>query len=295
MEIVDYRPEYRGAFEALVLEWVEKLFRVETADRPVLDDPEAALLRPGGFIFLARSDGELVGTCGLSRRDAGTLELVKLSVTAHARGRGVGELLTRFCVERARRAGARRIVLETNSRLDAANAVYAKLGFTPDASVLTGEFDRADLGFALRLPPPDPILVVGCDRLAACHAVRRRVFIKGQGVPEEVDLDGQDPYCTQLLALDGEAPIGTARLRDAGEAAKVERVAVVEERRGTRLGRALMRSLEEEAQLRGHTQIVLNAQSSQIGFYDHLGYVSEGGEFIEADIRHQAMRKRLAI
>ena len=53
-----------------------------------------------------------------------------LVVDPAARGRGVGELLVRACLERARAAGKRRMVLSTDVRMAAAHRLYERLGFT---------------------------------------------------------------------------------------------------------------------------------------------------------------------
>ena len=53
-----------------------------------------------------------------------------LAVDPAVRGRGVGELLVRTCLERARAAGKRRMVLSTDPRMAAAHRLYERLGFT---------------------------------------------------------------------------------------------------------------------------------------------------------------------
>ena len=53
-----------------------------------------------------------------------------LAVDPAVRGRGVGELLVRTCLDRARAAGKRRMVLSTDPRMAAAHRLYQRLGFT---------------------------------------------------------------------------------------------------------------------------------------------------------------------
>jgi ribosomal protein S18 acetylase RimI-like enzyme len=53
-----------------------------------------------------------------------------LVVDPTAQGRGVGELLVRTCLERARAAGKRRMVLSTDPRMTAAERLYRRMGFT---------------------------------------------------------------------------------------------------------------------------------------------------------------------
>ena len=52
-----------------------------------------------------------------------------LVVDPAARGRGIGELLVTTCLDRARAAGKRRMVLSTDPRMTAAHRLYDRLGF----------------------------------------------------------------------------------------------------------------------------------------------------------------------
>ena len=131
------------------------------------------------------------------------------------------------------------------------------------------------------------------DALATCQAIRRTVFVEGQGVPEALEIDGLDPDCTQFLARAGDRPVGTARLRELGGRAKAERVAVLAGHRRDGAGRALMQALEAEARRRGHRELVLNAQVEVLPFYERLGYTVCGAGFEEAGIPHRPMRKAL--
>lgn len=53
-----------------------------------------------------------------------------LVVDPAARGRGVGELLVSGCLDRARAAGKRRMVISTDPRMTSAHRLYERLGFT---------------------------------------------------------------------------------------------------------------------------------------------------------------------
>jgi ribosomal protein S18 acetylase RimI-like enzyme len=53
-----------------------------------------------------------------------------LVVDPAVRGRGVGELLVRTCLQRARDAGKGRMVLSTDPRMTSAHRLYERLGFT---------------------------------------------------------------------------------------------------------------------------------------------------------------------
>lgn len=132
------------------------------------------------------------------------------------------------------------------------------------------------------------------DALADAHAVRLAVFVEGQGVPEEIEIDGEDDDARHLVAYDGETPVGTARLREPDPGvAKVERVAVVESHRGRGIGRRLMYDLEDLARGEGMDEAVLHAQTAVEEFYEALGYETTSDVFEEAGIPHVEMRKAL--
>jgi predicted GNAT family N-acyltransferase len=132
------------------------------------------------------------------------------------------------------------------------------------------------------------------SELPACLEIRRRVFVAEQRVSEEIEVDGLDPGCAQFLAwLDG-LPVGTARLRVAEGKAKIERVAVLADRREAGVGRALMATLEQHARDAGFAVVVLNAQARVADFYERIGYRREGDVFLEADIPHVHMTKALS-
>jgi len=126
----------------------------------------------------------------------------------------------------------------------------------------------------------------------AAIAVRRAVFVEEQGVPEGIELDGEDSEAVHFLATAAEEPVGTARLRfpDA-ETAKAERVAVLADHRGQGLGSELMACVESEARDRNCSRLVVHAQTAVEPFYDSLGYRVASDEFLEAGIPHAEMRK----
>ena len=127
----------------------------------------------------------------------------------------------------------------------------------------------------------------------ACAAIRRRVFIEEQNVPEELELDDLDATAVHLLATQDGRPVGTARLLIEGESAKIGRVAVLPEMRGTRAGAALMRAALDELRARGVTKAKLGAQTHAIGFYEKLGFTVHGPEYDDAGIPHRDMSRSL--
>ncbi|MFB6138916.1 MAG: GNAT family N-acetyltransferase [Halosimplex sp.] len=141
------------------------------------------------------------------------------------------------------------------------------------------------------------------DREAAL-AVRREVFVEEQGVPEDLEMDGRDDDAVHFLAVDdsgtdgaapvGGDPVGAARFREVDPGVgKVERVAVVADRRGEGIGRELMATLEATAAERGVERLVMHAQTDVEAFYARLGYETTSGVFEEAGIDHVEMEKSL--
>lgn len=129
------------------------------------------------------------------------------------------------------------------------------------------------------------------DDRHAVYAVRHRVFVQEQGVPEEIEQDALDAEADHALMLDATGrPVATGRLLPDGH---IGRVAVLPEWRGRGLGRRIMEYLTELAGRRGLERIELNAQLDALGFYEALGYEPVGETFIEAGIVHQAMRLAL--
>ena len=135
-------------------------------------------------------------------------------------------------------------------------------------------------------------IVVTTD-FAACLAIRRKVFVEEQSVPEELEYDAADATAVHLLAtLDGR-PVGTARLLIDGAEGKIGRVAILQDCRGTGAGAALMRAALEELRARGVTTARLGAQTHALGFYEKLGFTACGPIYDDAGIPHRDMSRPL--
>ena len=80
-EIIDFEPDHADHFKALIVEWISKYYTLEEADYKVLDHPVDSIIAPGGHIFMARYQGEIVGTCGLMKMTEDSYELVKMAVS----------------------------------------------------------------------------------------------------------------------------------------------------------------------------------------------------------------------
>ncbi len=130
------------------------------------------------------------------------------------------------------------------------------------------------------------------DDLAACFEIRKKVFINEQKVPKNLEIDGLDEDCLQYLAMDGETPVATCRLRIIENIAKIERVAVLKNYRGRGIGRDLMQHvIKESVENPAIKRIKLGAQISAAEFYTRLGFEKIGEHYMDAGIEHIDMIK----
>lgn len=127
--ILPYRDEFAPDFDRLNREWLTRYFSVEPLDEEYLRNPRGKILAPGGEIFVAMLDGEVVGTCAAVPETERSFELVKLAVAPKAQGRGIGRQLVRRVIDFARERRARRLVLWSASKLGPAVRIYEALGF----------------------------------------------------------------------------------------------------------------------------------------------------------------------
>ena len=150
VSVVPYDASHHEAFRRLNEAWISRYFRLEAPDLRVLEAPQEQILDKGGHILVAVRDGEPIGVCALLRVDDQTFELAKMAVAEHARGLGAGYLLGEAAKARARAAGASRLILESNTVLEPAIALYRKLGFT-EFTGAPSEYDRCNIHMALDL------------------------------------------------------------------------------------------------------------------------------------------------
>ncbi|MBS0583313.1 MAG: GNAT family N-acetyltransferase [Proteobacteria bacterium] len=130
----------------------------------------------------------------------------------------------------------------------------------------------------------------------ACRAVREAVFVVEQRVPIEEEWDELDAVSEHVLARDAAgAPIGTGRLvpPQANGPARIGRMAVLKSWRGRHVGDALLQALVGRAHTLGYATLEMHAQSHAIAFYERHGFEVFGDEFLECEIAHRHMRRRL--
>ena len=121
------------------------------------------------------------------------------------------------------------------------------------------------------------------------YSIRTRVFVKEQGVPEEIELDDDDQRAVHFLAfIDGKA-VGTARVVIRHGNAKIGRMAVLKKYRRRGIGMRLLKRTIAIAKQQNAKTIYLHAQVSVIGFYQAMNFRCIGPVFNEAGIPHRKM------
>ncbi|MBA3923890.1 MAG: GNAT family N-acetyltransferase [Nostocaceae cyanobacterium] len=130
--------------------------------------------------------------------------------------------------------------------------------------------------------------------LPAIQAIRRTVFQEEQKVAPDLDFDGQDEACEQIIAYLNQQAVGTARVRYLDEkTAKIERLAVLPIARGYGLGKKIMTKALDTIAEKKIAHVIIHAQEYIKGLYQQLGFEEVGDRFEDAGITHVKMSKNL--
>lgn len=131
--------------------------------------------------------------------------------------------------------------------------------------------------------------------------IREAVFIQEQQVPVELEWDAYDQIATHLLVQDQrQAGVGCARLLFNTQSAnnhiqiiaKLGRMAVMKSHRRQGIGRALLNTAIEIAQINKQHTIQLSAQMQAVPFYEKSGFQVMSTPYLDANIWHVDMVKR---
>ncbi len=132
-------------------------------------------------------------------------------------------------------------------------------------------------------------LIKNKSELKQVLKIREIVFITGQNVPEERELDGLDIVSKHVIVIFNGKPIGCARIRFIGREAKLERIAVLGEYRGKGFGKRLVNYLINYCKKKKVKEIVLHSQYYIRDFYAECGFKPKGKTFMDAGIKHIGM------
>ena len=150
VQIAPYEAKYHQEYKKLSMEWLEKFDLFEEADRVMLEHPKEYILDKEGYIFLAHYDNTIVGTIAVIKIGESSFEILKLGVNENFQGLGIGRKLMVYCLDLCKQLQARKIILETNTKLVSAIKLYESLGFK-EIPLIGAMYETADYKMELEL------------------------------------------------------------------------------------------------------------------------------------------------
>lgn len=117
--------------------------------------------------------------------------------------------------------------------------------------------------------------------------IRHQVFVIGQNCPEEIEYEFEEES-THFLVIDKNKFVATARYRKTSKGYKLERFAVIKEKRGKGYGKYILKEILND--LRNYNGLIyMHAQIQVLPFYEKMGFIKQGNLFEEAGIMHYNM------
>lgn len=257
----------------------------------------------GGALWAAEADGALVGMVATRPLNSDqAYEICKMYVARDQRGTGLAHRLIETAEAHARAAGARRLVLWTDTRFDAAHRFYEKRGYVRQGAIRI--LDDLSKSLEFRYAKPAAGLVVeALDAAAAASAERRLSEILVACVEAGASVSYLRPLAPEaargfwrkaasdvagnrrlLLAawLDG-ALVGTVQLdldmpQNQPHRAELTKLLVDPAARRRGVARALLQRAEQAAQRLGRPLLVLDTRAGDVAepLYRGLGWQEAG-------------------
>ena len=130
--------------------------------------------------------------------------------------------------------------------------------------------------------------------MLSCLELRRTVFIEEQNVPENEEVDGDDPDCDHILLTVSDIPVGAARLKYYNDFVKVQRVCVLKNYRGQGIGSNIINFIIRHVEKNDiRSSVRLGSQFHALEFYKGLGFIEFGEEYLDAGILHKDMEYQI--
>lgn len=148
LEIIPFEAQYATHFYDLNVEWLKKYFYVEPYDEKVLSNPKKYVLDPGGFIFFAKYNNEIVGVVSIINQKT-FYELSKMAVAPKFQGLKIGLKLMEFSIAFAKKQHWKSITLYSHRSLVPAINLYKKMGFKEIPVEENSHYERSDIKMIL--------------------------------------------------------------------------------------------------------------------------------------------------
>jgi GNAT superfamily N-acetyltransferase len=258
----------------------------------------------GGALWVAERDGAVIGMA--ATRPLGedsAFEICKVYVAKSERGTGLAHRLMATAEDHARKAGAARLVLWTDTRFEAAHRFYEKRGFVRQGAIRILDDLSHSLEFRY-VKPLTGLVIEALDAAAAASAERRLTDLLVACVGDGASLGWLPPLpMTEAAAwwkrvsaevalgrsvllvawLEGEM-VGTVQLEletlpYAPHRAQVMKLMVVPQARRRGVGRALLRRAEQAARGIGRPLLWLDTRrgTAAEALYRSAGWTELGG------------------
>lgn len=132
------------------------------------------------------------------------------------------------------------------------------------------------------------------EDIKQCLEIRKQVFVDGQNVSIDDEIDGKDSRSVHYLLIIDSNPVGTARVWFAKNHAKIERVAILNSQQGQGFGRIIMQKILDDLKLIPTVSIAkLSSQTYATPFYEKFGFTICSAEYLDAGILHKDMQLHL--
>jgi Predicted acyltransferase len=136
-------------------------------------------------------------------------------------------------------------------------------------------FDRADDVPAVKAVPQDPVtveVVRSMDEMARVIAIRGAIYMGEQRCPFEEEFDGNDFTATHLICHKDREPVGCIRIRYFADFAKLERLAVRHEGRGSGLAGRILDAAIDLCRKKGYSVLYAHSQKRFLKVWEQRGF-----------------------
>ena len=135
-------------------------------------------------------------------------------------------------------------------------------------------------------------ITYGKEDFTDARLIRQHVFVEEQGFENE--FDEIDEYAYHLVIYQNDEAIATGRMYEKDQETMIlGRIATIKECRKIGLVSKIVLRLENEAKQLGYIITQLSAQQRAQGFYEKLGYQTQGEVYYDEWCPHVTMKKLL--
>jgi len=129
----------------------------------------------------------------------------------------------------------------------------------------------------------------------AYYALRFNVLREPWNQPLGSEVLADEDQAIHAIAVEDNEVLGVARMHESAEKqGQVRCVATATAAQGKGIGKAIMAYLEDQAKVKGWTEIVLEARENAVPFYQRIGYTIIAESYLLfGEIQHYRMSKTL--